>query len=78
MYDVGALKFYERRRALAMRRKRLTREVFEWDDEPPSHPRGEALGEMADRRLDVLGAVPQRRHVDREDVQASNPALRVR
>src|SRR5260370_277702 len=38
--------------------------------DPPLHPPGEALNEMTHQRLDVLGSLPQRRDLDREDVQA--------
>jgi hypothetical protein len=38
--------------------------------DPPPHPPGEALREVADQPRDVLGPLPQRRQHDGEHVQA--------
>ena len=38
--------------------------------DPPAHPPGELLGEMADQPRDVVAALAQRRQHEREHVQA--------
>ena len=64
--EVGELAHVARPRIVAERLEGLARDHVD----VPVHRTRETLHEKADQRLDVLGALPQRRDADREDVQA--------